>query len=68
MTEELIHGWCFNLIELKFKNNIYTTDIEQCSPISVLDGGVLALYRFAGLCCTTEGAQICASMSLAKWG
>lgn len=26
------------LIEFKFKNNIYTTDIEQCSPISELDG------------------------------
>lgn len=27
------------LIEFKFKNNIYTTDIKQCSPIFVLDGG-----------------------------
>lgn len=27
------------LIEFKLKNNIYTTDTEQCSPISVLDGG-----------------------------
>lgn len=55
------------LIEFKLKNNIYTADTEQRSPISVLDGGgpdflyicrcVLHNRRHSNLC----------SIPLAKW-